>query len=516
MVNSTNYAAMSYDELVTINLAFHLAISEVKPLISIRRAEEMAARTHEYAVQMNKYCASKEEVLAYLENEALNETPFFSTATQEVDDQAQDAVPNAESWNEQARKEAGVLLLPEHFESMVDEDQGQVMTGSADVGKRPTEEPDSSETVSMETNETFVEEAMGIMRTLTIPDNVDPNEPYYMECDFSYDGELGHSVPSGRNMRKKDLEEFRSASEAYFRIFKKKSVIASTDDFLVYNDSLNTFTVRLYHFPKDMGSAIDAPAKEATLSSDEIKKLKKKHSYLRKAIKLATEYSYSDGTDVHEPFYDRYLFSAKSGNKVGLKSDRVRVYENVANLTELIPAFESYAKLFQEGYTVLAKDNCVAAMLYETIYVVLFNIPTQEKKRKVSKKSAPVAKDTCATKVTEVVTETSPTEGVSDLILKAVEMTKALPAVNGTDGNLPYYLQSNFSVANDGNLIYSGKPFSQNVSLDEFDKYKKNHGKYAKTLKASNTVSTNEYTAFIWNDGKNLMVFDYNANPTKR
>ena len=40
-VNSINYAAMSYNELVTINLAFHLALGEVKLLMGKKREEEM-------------------------------------------------------------------------------------------------------------------------------------------------------------------------------------------------------------------------------------------------------------------------------------------------------------------------------------------------------------------------------------------------------------------------------------------------------------------------------------------
>ena len=37
MVNSANYASMSYQELVTINFAFLLAIGEVKPLMRIKK-----------------------------------------------------------------------------------------------------------------------------------------------------------------------------------------------------------------------------------------------------------------------------------------------------------------------------------------------------------------------------------------------------------------------------------------------------------------------------------------------
>lgn len=513
MVNSTNYAAMSYNELVTINMAFHLAILEVTPLIEKKRAEEIATHTHEYVTIMNNYGTSKAEILACLEREVLRETPYSPLTPQDVDDQAQETVPGEDSWKEQAHKET-ILLLPEHVERIVDDAQDQVITESADVEGRPADEaPESKDATSVETEiESFVEEAMSIMRALPVPKDIDPNEPYYMDCDFCYEGELGHSDPKWRNMRRKDLEEFRSASEVYYRIFKKKKVIASTEDCLAYNDSLNTFTVRLYHFPEDMGSAIDTPAQEAILSSDEIKELKKKQSNLKKAIKLAREYSYSDGTDVHTSFYDKYVFSSISKSKVRLNKDRVRIFEDAADLAELMPAFESYARLFHEGYTVVTKDNCVAAMIYETIYVVLFNIPTQEKKRKASKKSDSVTKDACAKKDVKVAIDASPAHGERALILNAVEMTRALPIVNGIDTNLPYFIQSSFSIAEDGNLLYSGKPFCKNVSVDELNRYRQNHNKYAKTLKASHIVSTDGYTAFIWNDGKSVIVFDYNVN----
>ena len=40
MVNQANYAAMSYNELVTLNFAFLLAVGEIKPLMMKKRAEE--------------------------------------------------------------------------------------------------------------------------------------------------------------------------------------------------------------------------------------------------------------------------------------------------------------------------------------------------------------------------------------------------------------------------------------------------------------------------------------------
>lgn len=432
-------------------------------------------------------------------------------ADQDVDDQTQEAVHD-ESRNEQTHNDT-ILLSPEHFENIEDDAQGPLATESADVEERPVEEElEIKEAASMEANnETLVEEAMSIMRALPVPKDIDPNEPYYMECDFSYEGELGHSDPSGRNMRRSDLEEFRSASEVYYRIFMKKNIIESTEDCLAYNDSLNTYTVRLYHFPKDTGNAVDTPTQDVALTADETKELKKKKAYLRKAIKLAKEYTYSDETDVHTPFYDRYKFSPGLGKNLDLKSDRVRVYEDAANLTELMPAFESYARLFQDGFTVMVQDNCVAAMKYHDIYVVQFNIPVQEKKKRVPKKSAPAAMKEAVAEDSDAITSTSATQTVDDLVLKAVDMTKNLPLTNGTEANSAYYLQSSFSVTNEGALIYSGKSFSRNVSLDDLDRCRRKHEKLAKTMKASKTVSSDGYIAFVSNDGKTITVYYYST-----
>ena len=87
MVNSTNYATMSYGELVTLNFAFLLAVGEIKPLMDTKRAEEMDARTEEYVAKMNTYGASKDEILACLEKKLMREAPYASLTSLDVDDQ---------------------------------------------------------------------------------------------------------------------------------------------------------------------------------------------------------------------------------------------------------------------------------------------------------------------------------------------------------------------------------------------------------------------------------------------
>jgi len=153
-----------------------------------------------------------------------------------------------------------------------------------------------------------------------------------------------------------------------------------------------------------------------------------------------------------------------------------------------------------------------------SIYLVLFNIPTLEKKtvehatkrRGRPKKSAPTANEEPVSEESATVTSISTTQPEDDLILKAVDMTRNLPLTNGTDANSTYYLQSSFNISNEGALFYSGKPFSSNVSPDELDRCRRQHEKYARTMKASRIVYTDGYTAFISNDGKGITVFNYN------
>ena len=351
-------------------------------------------------------------------------------------------------------------------------------------------------------------------KTLPVPEDIDVSAPYFVERFFKSD--LTHDGTRGRNLSATELEAFRSASEKYVAQFLKKGVLVSTDECLVSKEGDVTIKVKMYCFPEVKSD--ESETQEQTVGSDKssvseekLKELKKKKSLMRKAIKLAKEYSYSDGVDVHTSFYDKYVFTRGWGGKLELKGERERVYEDAATLTELMPAFETYARLFNENYVVISKDNCVAATPQETIYLVLFNIPTQEKKKRVTKRSKPVTNDIPTAEESVSDTNTSPIQGVRDLILKAVKMADTLPVANGTDTSAPYFVQHDFSVTYEGELILTGKPYSQNISIETLDKYKTNHRKYARAMKASYFVSTDTYTAFIQNNGKKVCVYSYHV-----
>ena len=541
MVNSANYASMSYGELVTINFALHLAIGEVKPLVEIKKQEEMAVHTQEYVAKMKRYCATKEEILANIEKEMVETTPNYSTTQHDVDDQA----PIEDSENDQEKGEE-VLALPspttsimddidlyEYWESLAQgapqEDESQSATPEHEEGERNLTELESVESVVVpvtdeaepstpivpETSEpTLVEKVIEMTKTLPVPQGIDVNSPYFVERIFKSD--LTHNGTHGRNLSVKDLDAFRSASYKYVTLFLKEDVLVSTDEYLVSKEDDDSIKVKMYCFPEE-NSEVSKTLEPTTISDNNcvseetLKELKKKNSRLKKAIKLAKEYSFSDETDAQTPFYDKYIFTLGRKNKLELKKERIRVYEDVTTLTELMPAFETYARLFNERYMVLSKDNCVAATPSETIYLVLFNIPAQKQKRHVTRKSKSVNKDVQTAEESPLVSDVSTDQVASRVISQAVKMTRALPVSKGTDVNTPYYIQQEYVITKDGDLFPEGKSFSTNISIDTLEKNKSSHRKLASAMKASALVCEKDFTAYIRNGGKNVCVYSYHV-----
>ena len=543
-VNSTNYAAMSYYELVTINLAFLLALGEVKPLMEKKRTEEMDAHTHEFVAKMNNYGASKAEILACLEKEAMREIPYGPLPSQDVEEQtptskaednqdkgeeelalphpentdggmdviAEDEVPDSDSMesNEAAEEDSAA--------SSSTEDSLPVNSEREDGVEIPvTKEQEYGNTISLTPGEhDFVEEALETLKALTVPDYINVNAPYYVDGTFAYGdtAKPGYSNPKWRNMGRKDLEDFRDASVNYEKLFLKHEVLVSTDEYLVVNESLNSIRVRMYHFPKQYHAGAETISQNyddlQDLSEDEIRARKFWLSLLKKAIKQAKEFSFLDGTDTNTPFYDRYKFS-RDNKTLNLFGDRVRYYEDVNTLSEIMPSYETYARLYINRSLVLAKDNCVATVSEGKIYLVLFNIPPQKKRRCETKKARPVIMEESAPVISKSDACTSPVQRERDLILEAVEMTRNQSVINGSD-NSSFSIQQNFFVTKDGGLFCDGKPFITTISDEVLEKNKALHRKYARTMKASSIISTDNYTAYIWNEGRSLTVFYYNTN----
>ncbi|MBO7562922.1 MAG: hypothetical protein J6T04_08595 [Bacteroidales bacterium] len=387
------------------------------------------------------------------------------------------------------------------------------------------EEPVADDSTSPETTEqTLAEKAMEKFKRSRVPWDIDVKAPYYIETIYNIDnnGDLSHSSTRRRNISKNDLEALRTASEKFERLFLKDNVLALDDEYLVTSYGKDAIKVRQFHFPESEQQTPSMSADTLTLSKTDLKEWKRKNRMMERTIKKAKEFSKINDTDTNVPFYERFRYKHRGCNIIDLSLAPIRINENNAGTIEEIKSvFETYSRLSNEDNVVLSKKNAVAVMNGETIYIVLFNIPVEKKKRKatkkerVSQKSAPVIKDDTVTKEPEVEVNPSPSQSVRDLILKAVEMTKTLPVSNGTDINSPYFVQNSFCITNNGELILTGKPFGSNVDADGFGKYKKNHWKYAKTMKASALVQTDNYTAYIWNEGKSLTVFYYNTQDKK-
>ena len=526
-INSINYASLSYNELVTLNMAFGLAEMEIRPLIKKKRVEEMSAHTREYVAIMNNYCTSKNEVISLLDKEDLKETSIFSKKPQD----GEEKTSSMEDESNQDRGET-ILALPEHSQAttieMVETSESAVESSNEEETPPEEEENDDEDVdekekekekeqmilaspkdiTAMVTPQDFVEKAIEMAKTNPVPESIDINAPYFIRYSFELqDSLMNHNRPEGRNLSIQDLEAFRSAEKKYASLFLKRKIVISTDDCLVYNgDDDSEIIVTMYHFPDNNDNTIKQPETDCTRTEEEMKTIKNKLNYLKRAMMQANELSFSDGAVVNTPFYDRYTFRTLGARLIEPKTN-ARFYEDTATLSEIMSAFDTYTKFFNERYVTLSNGNCVATMSEETIWVVLFNIPGQSKKSKPTPKRRRTVK-----KKTDAVAKDNTTPEINPIIAKAVEMTKALQVGNGTDVNAPYFVQCELSIIGEGELIQKGKPFSKNIRGDEeLAKLRKNHQRFAKTMRAINPVYTDDFTAFIWNEGKSLTVFYYNT-----
>ncbi len=551
MANSANYAAMNYGELLNTKTAYSWAIGfQIEPRLKTRRREEMVKITQAYVTAMNGYDATREEILSCLENVGMKETHMFSSH-HDVDDQTS-------SVREYARQDNGKspLALPEPVSTMGNQDKDAeqetldsdtpekddaaeddsaasspegdshlVVYGEADEGCDQTEtgsdnnvdtnaikEQNTGETITSEKEEySFVEKVIEMTETFPVPENINVNTPYYVERSYKMgeNGTLEGSRARGRNMSTNDLEALRSASETYVKLFKKKDVVVSNENSLVYYDHKNSIVVRHYHFPERLKDGEGTPVSHSDmncLSENETYDIKQTLRRLNNAIKQANEYSTSIGTDLNSPCYDEYIFADHGTSKPELKKGPLRFKEEVATLTEIMEAFETFARLEYEGAVVLSKAKCIAALIGNSIYLLRFNIPQKKNYRtsiQEGKRNAPDESEP------DLSVTSNPKE--RDLILNAVEMTRERPVGSSIDVNKPYSVQQNFIITNSGGLFRDGKAFSTNLSVEMIDKNKTLHKKFARTMKASALVSTDDYTAYIWDEGKKLSVFYYNS-----
>ena len=517
MVNQANYAAMSYNELVTINFAYHLAVLDIKPLIEKKRVEEMERHTDAYVGLMDNYGASKAEVLALIEKKAMREVPYGPAPSKDVAEQA----PTVDTEDYQQDNDESVLALPAPSKDVAEQDptvDTQVNQDNQDndesvlalpapshsipedvADSTQEKEPSNDTAVAVMTHQEIAERAIKLAKMSGIPDTIEVNAPYFVDYSFDYNdkGDLELHRKQGRNLKENDLESYRLAADNYYRLFLKQEVAISTIDCLVVIVE-SRIVVTFYNCPTD-GEAqvpnIDADG-NYILNMDE-KALKRKKCALRKAIKYVKD-NYKSEEIIERPCQERFTFKI-DGRTIDCISGPVIIDEEADVLPGMLSSFETYAKFNSDRNYVMSKDNIVAATRGRHIYLLRINTPVQEKKRKTTKKVVPVNKD-------------SVTSTEDPLIAKGVNLTKAQHGAYGVDFNAPYFIQCEFSVTGDGELLQKGMPFIKNVSgEEEFEKLKKHHLRFAKTMKAVNLISTDQYTSYFWNEGKNLCVFYYNT-----
>ena len=528
MANSANYAAMNYGELLNTKTAYSWAIGfQIEPRLKTRRREEMVKITQAYVTAMNGYDATREEILSCLENVGMKETHMFSSH-HDVDDQTssvreyarQDngksplALPEPVSTmgNQDKDAEQGTLDsdTPEKDEAAEDDSAASSPEGDSHLvvseNKDDVETPqESGDTIPMTPGEhNLVDEALDVLKTLPAPDDIDVNTPYYVEAIFAYgdSSKPGYSDPKWRNMGMKDLEAFRSASEKYEKLFLKHDVLASTDDYLAVNESMNSVRVRMYHFPEEYheGDKVTRYCNNLKkLSEDELKYRNKWSRLMRTAIKKAKKLSYSNGIDANTPFYDKYKFR-RDGNALDLCEDRVRIYEDAETLSELMPSFETYAKLYRDRPLMVSKDNCVADATAGTICLVLFNIPSQEKKR-----VAPHHQDTAKNDSDSVITAAEIEVMPPSLLVAAVEYAKGSQIPDDIDVNAPYYVESEISYDNLFGKFCRNHVLGRNLGTKDLETFRSASEKHVTLfLKKEVIMSTDD--CLVFKNKKNSII----------
>lgn len=560
MVNKTNYAEMSYNELVTLNFAFLLAEGDIKPLIEKKRAEEMERHTDEFVTLMDNYGASKAEILALIEKKAMREKPYGPTPSQDVDDQT----PTMDVDDIQDKGES-VLALPESFQTTTtgDEEVTPVETtpsedqnndGNPAIGmeggtsddenmdiQEDSESTDISTALEITPTPILVEAVIEIAKEGRIPDDIDVKAPYFIDYCICHDGKgkLWRDSKTGRNLDAKDLEAFRVAAEKHQRLFRKKEVMMSTDDCLVFREDETSIHVYSYHFPENETTGDKTQKPKFDSYSNHIPyyatvDLHKTHRHMKRAIEKAKEYSASFGSS-SSPYYDRYSFHDNNVSTELQKNERV--IEDEETLAEIKSSFETFARFHTDEAVIISEDECVAVKVGSVVYVVLFNfpnrvkvsVPAKKKRRKAVEKSESLIIGVEASDSADVI-KVPETEGVEvenaittdtngqTLVEKAVEFVlkrkETLKEPEETDNNTPYYEQYSVTIFNDG-MPTTTAPIKKRMDIKDLESFKVASERFFKLYyKDKDMISTADYLACTWKENR-IMVRLYHtpSNP---
>jgi len=95
------------------------------------------------------------------------------------------------------------------------------------------------------------------------------------------------------------------------------------------------------------------------------------------------------------------------------------------------------------------------------------------------------------------------------LVEKAVELAKTLPVADGIDVNEPYFVNYEFAVSKKGDLTLDAPVFGRNESVENLKMIKAGKKGSAKSLHATDVISTDDCTAYMWYEGKCVTVEFY-------
>lgn len=100
------------------------------------------------------------------------------------------------------------------------------------------------------------------------------------------------------------------------------------------------------------------------------------------------------------------------------------------------------------------------------------------------------------------------------LVEKAVELAKTLPVADGIDVKEPYFVNYEFAVSKKGKLTLDADTFGRNESVEKLKAIRAEKKGFAKTLHATDVISTEDCIAYMWYDGKYITV-DFYSIPVK-
>lgn len=103
----------------------------------------------------------------------------------------------------------------------------------------------------------------------------------------------------------------------------------------------------------------------------------------------------------------------------------------------------------------------------------------------------------------------TPTAPKKTLVEKAAELAKTLPVADGIDVNEPYFVTYEFAVSKKGELTLDADTFGRNESVENLESIKAEKKGFAKSLHATDMISTEDCTAYMWYGGKNITVNFY-------